>query len=157
MAFSATTIPLIAHGNNKKLYFYSSSADAMSTILGSGYFNSFYEQLDVGDVIICQDSANLVSLARITASSSTAVTVSYVTGFTQQAAITALTDSTGETADDTVAQVDVAVTGVDGVGNNAASKTDVDNRLDLINKNCADLAAKINAIRTALNTVGIIA
>ncbi len=60
--------------------------------------------------------------------------------------VVALTDSTGASADSTIADVSTAVTGVDGTGSNAASKADVDTRLTAINANFADLAAKINAL-----------
>lgn len=87
MAFSASAMALLGDGGDKKLYHYDSGADAMSTILGANYFDGFWQQLSVGDVVICQDSSDLVALARITASSSTAVTVSYATGWIQQAKI----------------------------------------------------------------------
>ena len=62
----------------------------------------------------------------------------------QSGVVTPLTDSTTETADDTVADVSTAVTGVDGSGNNAASKADVDTRLGVINENFSDITAKVN-------------
>ena len=67
-----------------------------------------------------------------------------------------MTDSTGGTADGTVADVSTAVTGVDGTANNAASKADVDTRLGLINDNDAEFATAINAIKAALRRWGII-
>ena len=70
--------------------------------------------------------------------------------------ITDLTDATTGVANDTVENVSVAVTGVDGTGNNAASKADVDNRLTLINNNFADLVAKINAIFACLREQNIL-
>ena len=60
------------------------------------------------------------------------------------AAVTALTDSTGGTASDTLAALAVTVTGVDGTANNAASKADVDARLVVIRNALASLAAKVN-------------
>jgi len=57
-----------------------------------------------------------------------------------------MTDNTNGTADGTVADVSTAVTGVDGTGNNAASKTDVDSRLTTIDANFADLADKVNLL-----------
>lgn len=61
-----------------------------------------------------------------------------------------LTDSTGETADTTIAQVDAAVTTTDGDGGagDAALASDVDARLDLANQNFADIAAQLNALQT---------
>lgn len=69
------------------------------------------------------------------------------------AAITALTDSTGATADNTIADTSTAVTGVDGTGSNAASKADVDTRLGTINNNFGDLAAKVNELRSDLEAL----
>lgn len=58
-----------------------------------------------------------------------------------------LTDNSGGgSADDTLEDVATAVTGVDGTGSNAASKSDVDTRLTAIANNQADLAAKVNEI-----------
>lgn len=57
----------------------------------------------------------------------------------QAAALTALTDSTGGTADDTVADV--------GASFNQAT----------LNNNFADLIAKINALRAAVRNAGLIA
>ena len=59
-------------------------------------------------------------------------------------AVTALTDSTGGTATDTLAALAVTVTGVDGTANNAASKADVEARLGVIRNASASLAAKVN-------------
>lgn len=64
--------------------------------------------------------------------------------------LTALTDNSGGTANNTIADCNDAVTGVDGTGSNAASKADVDARLVTIANNFADLAAKVNAIIAAL-------
>lgn len=60
--------------------------------------------------------------------------------------LTALTDNSGGAANDTIQVCGAAVTGVDGVGNNAASKADVDTRLTAIANNFADLAAKVNSL-----------
>lgn len=60
--------------------------------------------------------------------------------------LTALTDNSGGAANDTIQACGVAVTGVDGVGNNAASKADVDTRLTAIANNFADVTAKINSL-----------
>lgn len=71
-----------------------------------------------------------------------------------------LTDSTGETPSTTISDISTAVTGVDGTGNNAASKTDVDTRLAAINQNLSNLADQINklvadqlVIKKVLNSV----
>ena len=82
-------------------------------------------------------------------------TLRQISGTTSATDIVALTNSTGATADNTVAAVGTAVTGVDGTGSNAASKADVDARLTAINGNFSDLAAKVNEILTRLGTIGI--
>lgn len=56
----------------------------------------------------------------------------------------ALSDMTGGTADQTVADVSTAVTGVNGTGDNAASKADVDTRLSDINANFCDITDDVN-------------
>lgn len=63
--------------------------------------------------------------------------------------ITALTDNSGGTASGTLADSNNAVTGVDGVGNNAASKVDVDARLVTLTNSIASLAAKVNSLIAA--------
>lgn len=60
--------------------------------------------------------------------------------------LTALTDNSGGVANTTLEACGAAVTGVDGVGSNAASKADVDARLTSIKNNFADLAAMVNAL-----------
>lgn len=64
---------------------------------------------------------------------------------TQAAAIAQLTDSSGGTANDTIELVPA----VGGSGASTAQETAIAN-------NFADLAAKINAIQTAIRGVGII-
>lgn len=75
MAFSSANMALIADGNNKKLYFYSSSADAIATITAADYFLSFTDQLATGDVIVIQDSGDNVTTRSVAAVSATSVTV----------------------------------------------------------------------------------
>lgn len=67
-----------------------------------------------------------------------------------------LTDNTGTAPDGTVADVSTVVTGVDGTGNDAASKADVDTRLVAIDKNFAEATTEINAIKAVLRTAGLI-
>ena len=64
-----------------------------------------------------------------------------------------VTDSTGGTPSGALIPTNTPVTGVDGTGNNAASKTDVDARLDDINNNLADVANSINGLSSAINTL----
>jgi len=75
MAFSSANMALIADGNNKKLYFYSSSADTIATIVAADYFLSFTDQLAKGDVIVIQDSGDNVTTRSVAAVSSSSVTV----------------------------------------------------------------------------------
>lgn len=56
------------------------------------------------------------------------------------------TGGTADTTDFTIADVGTVVTGVDGTGSNAASKADVDTRLDAINNNFATLNALLDRI-----------
>ncbi len=64
--------------------------------------------------------------------------------------ISKLTDSTAGTTDGTLAAVSAAVTGVDGIGSNAASKADVDARLVDINNNFAEVNAKLDVLTDML-------
>lgn len=138
MAFDATNMALIADGNNRKVYAYGSEDDAMAAILGAAYFDAFHAQLDVGDLVICQDSGDLVAIARVTASAPSGVTLGYTTGWAQQANIAALTEGPG-TADGTIADV----------GGSFSQAT--------LNNNFKDLSTKVNAILSALDAVGITA
>lgn len=75
----------------------------------------------------------------------------------QGSAIASLTDNTAGTADGTLDDVSTAVTGVNGIGSNAASKADVDTRLVAIDENFAELNTKVDAILAALRSIGLIA
>lgn len=138
MAFDAENMALIADGNHRKVYVYGSAEDAMTTILGAGYFNAFHGQLDVGDVVICRDSGDKVALVRVSASSAAAVALGPTTGWAQQANIAALTEGPG-TADGTL----------DDVGGAFNQTT--------LNNNFKELSGKVNAILGALDAVGITA
>lgn len=61
-----------------------------------------------------------------------------------------LTDSTGETPNATIAQVDDAVSTTDGGEGDAALAADVDARLHIVNQNCANLTAQINHLQAEL-------
>lgn len=50
MAFSNSEMVLMAHGNNHKMYAYT-TADAAATVDTSGYFDNFSDQFDLGDII----------------------------------------------------------------------------------------------------------
>lgn len=76
-----------------------------------------------------------------------------------QTTFAALTDSSGGTADDTVAAIGTIALSTAG-GNtytDAAVNTAVNAKLAIIANDFADVAAKINAIRTALRSAGIVA
>lgn len=72
-----------------------------------------------------------------------------------QTTIASLTDNSGGTASATLADSNDVVTGVDGTGNNAASKADVDTRLVTIANSIASLAAKVESLTVALEDAGI--
>ena len=57
-----------------------------------------------------------------------------------------LADNTGGSATGTLAALDQTVDGVDGTGDNAASKADVDAALVVIANSISTLAAKLNAV-----------
>lgn len=69
-------------------------------------------------------------------------------------AVAPLTDNSGGTPAETLADQNNAVAGVDGTGNNAASKADVDARLVTIAHNVASVNAKVEALITALTDAG---
>lgn len=60
--------------------------------------------------------------------------------------VSTLTDSSGGTASDTLAAQDVALTGVDGTGSNAAPLDGVNAELAIIRNSLASLAAKLNTV-----------
>ncbi len=69
--------------------------------------------------------------------------------------IVSLTDNSGGTGSDTLADSNDVVTGVDGTANNAASKADVDTRLVTIANSIASLSDKIEELVVQLETAGI--
>lgn len=68
MAFSASNMVLWADGNAEKLYKYTTSSDSMATVLADGYFDSFDEQCQTGDVVFIEatDSSALYTMTVIT-------------------------------------------------------------------------------------------
>ncbi len=74
--------------------------------------------------------------------------------FTPTAAPGALTNNTGSAADSTIAAVPAATQA--GTDTTAASLTSTNAALTVCNADISDLASKINAIRTALITAGIL-
>lgn len=71
-------------------------------------------------------------------------------------AIISLTDNSGGTGTDILADSNDAVTGVDGTGSNAASKVDVDARLVTIANSIASLRDKIEEIILSLEADGTV-
>ena len=57
MAFTASTLSQLAHGNNWKLWVYTSGSDNIAAINSSGYFNAASDMLGVRDLIIVADTA----------------------------------------------------------------------------------------------------
>tara|TARA_R110002012_G_scaffold162624_2_gene324870 strand:- start:2460 stop:2708 length:249 start_codon:yes stop_codon:yes gene_type:complete len=51
MAFTKATLKMVATGGDQQLYIYN-SADAISTIIGSGYFNTVTDRLKQNDIIL---------------------------------------------------------------------------------------------------------
>ena len=68
MACSASNMVLWADGNAEKLYKYTTSSDSMATVLVDGYFDSFDEQCQTGDVVFIEasDSSALYTMTVIT-------------------------------------------------------------------------------------------
>jgi hypothetical protein len=109
---------------------------------------------DIGNAIYASDDATFT----LTASTNTHIgrMVGYVSSgvaiveFDANKAgigtLAALTGTTGGTANGAMQDTSTAVTGVDGMGSNAASKADVDTRLGTIANNIEELTAKVNAL-----------
>lgn len=57
MAFDKANLSQLAHGNNFKLWVYTSGGDAIAAIRASGYFNDAANMLDVRDLVIVADTA----------------------------------------------------------------------------------------------------
>lgn len=50
MAFDATG--LRSYGTNNDVYLYVTNADALATVAGAGYFDSYVQRFKVGDLIV---------------------------------------------------------------------------------------------------------
>ncbi|MCH7539864.1 MAG: hypothetical protein IH999_05630 [Proteobacteria bacterium] len=87
MAFSASNLSLLSTANAFQLWQYKSTADAVSAITAANYFDNAVDELRVGDLIVVRDSGDAVALVRVSANDGTTVTVSYTTGWVQQAKI----------------------------------------------------------------------
>ena len=57
MAFAALNLSQLAHGNNFKLWVYTSGSDNIAAINSSGYFNDAANMLGVRDLMIVIDTA----------------------------------------------------------------------------------------------------
>ena len=64
MSFSASEMVLWSHGNDEKLYKYTTSSDSMATVLANAYFDNFDDQLQTGDVVFIEasDSSGLYTM-----------------------------------------------------------------------------------------------
>lgn len=150
MALTRANLAVVAQAATNthkwKLWLYESAGDALATILGAGYFGAVVaeEVIELNDLILCigTDSVTLGRFTAVTAAANIVVS-DLSTGGGAQAAITSLTDNTGGTADNTLADL--------------ADGSTYANDHAAIENNFADLAAKINAILAALRAAGIIA
>jgi len=128
-------------GGKVKLWTYETE-DAITTVDDTDYFaGAVGRGMGLNNIVLIIDTnAGALYLARVSAVDSDGnATISVTTTVSQQGAITSLTDSSGGTADNTIAAVS-------GSGADAT-----------INNNFADLAAKVNAILAANRSAGVIA
>lgn len=104
MAFDIANLTLMAHGNGRNVYYYSTTADTIATILASGYFGQdsasgqqSSDMLSAGDLIIVSGSDGLMNL-RVDTVSGTTVTTEVGAGEAQwlQVSIATLTSSGGQ-------------------------------------------------------------
>ncbi len=108
-----------APGNRKTIYHYATN-DTVAQASASGYFNTEYQKLNVGDVIILSadiDGTPDAEVLMVATNSggvvtTTAVSLSVVAG----AAVTSLTDSTGGSANDTLTALGGLTTLTDSTG-----------------------------------------
>lgn len=75
MAFSATGLVLLSHGNDKKMFRYDSTADTLATINTAGYFNNTDDNIRMvaGDLIYVKAS-NTTAVLVVSSVSSGSVT-----------------------------------------------------------------------------------
>ena len=140
MAFTKATLARLGNtaylaGSTVSVYAYASD-DAVGDLLGANYWNSASGRFKKGDLILCAtnlDGTPVHALLQVTSA----------TGAATVTVIGSVVGGQAHIADIALA----AVTGVDGTGNNAASKADVDTRLTAIQD-------KINAMLAALEASG---
>lgn len=79
MAFAAATFHRVVNNPDQSMYLYN-SADAIATVVASGYFNSVSAELRLGDVIVVVDSATPTVDVLVVSSADGAATVTTVNG-----------------------------------------------------------------------------
>lgn len=132
-------------GGKVKLWTYETE-DAITSVDDTDYFaGAVGRGMGLNNIVLIIDTnAGALYLARVSAVDSDGnATISVTTTVAEQSAITSLTDNTGGTADNTLA--------------NLADGSTYANDHAAIENNFADLAAKVNAILTALRAAGVIA
>ncbi len=66
MAFSTSELVLMAHGRNRKLWFYDTT-DTPATVDSSGYFNAASDMLGIGDIIMVMEVDDVATIGSVTA------------------------------------------------------------------------------------------
>jgi hypothetical protein len=81
MAFTKATLKMVATGGDQQLYMYN-SADAISSIIGSGYFNTVTDRLKQNDIILVVGSTGGTRTvdAILVSSATAAATVTTING-----------------------------------------------------------------------------
>lgn len=81
MAFTKATLKMVATGGDQQLYMYN-SADAISSIVGSGYFNTVTDRLKQNDIILVVGSTGGTRTvdAILVSSATAAATVTTING-----------------------------------------------------------------------------
>lgn len=80
MAFAASGFKTLVAGGAGQLHHYDGGADAIATIIASGYFNDIYTRLKQGDVIIAISGSLAAVDVLIVSSATGATTVTTVNG-----------------------------------------------------------------------------
>ena len=65
MTFSTSELVLMAHGRNRKLWFYDTT-DAAAAVDSAGYFNGAVDMLNVGDLIMVMKVDDVNNIATVT-------------------------------------------------------------------------------------------
>ena len=81
MAFTKATLKMVATGGDQQLYMYN-SADAISSIIASGYFNTVTDRLKQNDIILVVGSTGGTRTvdAILVSSATAAATVTTING-----------------------------------------------------------------------------